>query len=315
MDEKKGTQLLKEIDASCWPQLLDQSFEGAFFIDVDKNILFWNKGAEAISGYSATETIGRKCNDKLLAPIDEEGRHLCSKLCPVNKVLAAGLPQHLEIFIHHKEGYRLPVMMRIVPLYNEKHEILGLAHIFVDTSPRLSMPPRVEELTRLDLIDQQTLIGNRAFLKIYLQSRLQEMQKFGLPFGILLVDIDHLGEINDLYGRLTGDRIVSMVARTLLSNLRFVDVLGRWGDDEFLAIVTNVDEAKLDVVANKLRLLVQNSFIFADGRSVSTTVSIGATMARKRDTVKELTDRAEKFMYHSKWLGRNRVVTRISATG
>lgn len=315
MNETKGTQLLKEIDSSCWSQLIEQSFEGAFFIDTEKNILFWNKGAETISGYSASETVGRKCSDKLLAPIDEEGRLLCSKLCPASKTLTAGLPQHLELFIHHKEGYRLPIFMRIVPLYTNNQEIIGLAHFFVDTSPRLSMPPRAEELTRLDLVDPQTLTGNRTFLKIYLQSRLQEMQKFGLPFGILLVDIDHLGEINDLYGRLTGDRIISMVARTLLSNLRFVDVLGRWGDDEFLAIVTNIDEAKLDVVANKLRLLVQNSFIFADGRSVSVTVSIGATMARKRDTFKELADRAEKLMYHSKWLGRNRVVTRISASG
>jgi len=310
----KRDEILKAIDPASWPQLLERSFEGAFLIDQEKNILFWNQGAESISGYSAAEAIGRKCSEKLLAPIDEEGRLLCSQLCPVNKAVSEGLTQHLEIYIHHKEGYRLPVMMRIIPLHNSSQEVIGSAHIFIDTSPRLSMPPRAEELNRLDLIDTQTLIGNRTFLKIYLQSRLQEMQKFGLTFGLLLIDIDHLGEINDLYGRLTGDRIIATIARTLLSNLRFVDVLGRWGDDEFLAIITNVDESKLDVVANKLRLLVQNSFIFTNGRSVSATVSIGATLARKRDNVKELTERAEKLMYHSKWLGRNRVCSKLATS-
>jgi diguanylate cyclase (GGDEF)-like protein len=138
------------------------------------------------------------------------------------------------------------------------------------------------------------------------------MQKFGLSFGVLYIDVDRLAEINDLYGRATGDRLLAAIAKTLLNNLRFVDVLGRWEDDAFLAIVANVNEVKLDVVANKLRLLAQNSFIFTNGLSVSTTVSIGATMARRRDTIKEIISRAEKLMLHSKWLGRNRVSSRLT---
>ncbi len=304
--------ILKEIDSSCWIEILSGSFEGIFLIDREKNILFWNKSAEKISGYPSSEALGRKCSDKLLVPIDDQGRLLCSELCPLNKIQTGTSNQILELYIHHREGYRLPVLMRIAPLKSRTDEVIGTAHIFIDTSPRLTMPPRIDELNRLDLIDPLTSIGNRNFLKIYLQSRLQEMQKFGLTFGVLFIDIDRLAEINDLYGRSTGDRLIAAIARTLLNNLRFIDILGRWEDDAFLAIITNVNEAKLDVVANKLRLLAQNSFIFTNGLSVSTTVSIGATMARKRDTVKEIIDRAEKLMLHSKWLGRNRVCLRLS---
>ncbi len=308
-----GIDFLKEIDVSSWAQLLDNDFEGTFIIDRDKNILFWTRGAEKISGYSAAETLGHQCSNKFLMPINEQGLLLCSSFCLANQVLAANSPRQIEAYIHHKEGYRLPVMMRVIPLRHASNEILGTAHIFIDTSPRLSMPPRLEKLDHLELIDPQTSIGNRAFLNIYLQSRLQEWQKFGIPFGVLMIDIDHLTELNDLYGRATCDRLIATIARTLQNNLRFVDVLGRWGDDEFLAIITNIDESKLDVVANKLRLLVQNSFIFAEGASVSATVSIGATIVQKKDTVKELVDRAEKLMYHSKWLGRNRVCHRLEA--
>lgn len=312
MNSKEIENFLKEISFSCWSEILSSSFEGLFLIDREKNILFWNKSAETISGYSSSEAVGRKCSDKLLVPIDEQGRLICSELCPINNIQAKASNQVLELYIHHREGYRLPVLMRIVPLKNQADQLMGTAHIFIDTSPRLSMPPRTDELNRLDLIDPLTSIGNRNFLKIYLQSRLQEMQKFGLSFGVLLIDIDRLAEINDLYGRSTGDRLIAAIARTFVNNLRFIDVLGRWDDDAFLAIITNVNEVKLDLVANKLRLLAQNSFIFTNGLSVSTTVSIGATIARKRDTLKEIIDRAEKLMFHSKWLGRNRVCIRLS---
>lgn len=305
-------KILKEISSSCWSKILSSSFEGIFLIDKEKNILFWNRSAETISGYPGSEALGRKCSDKLLFPIDDQGRLLCSELCPVNNIQIDASNQILELYIHHREGYRLPVLMRIEPLKNQADELIGTAHIFIDASPQLSMPPRHDELERLDLIDPLTSIGNRNFLKIYLQSRLQEMQKFGLNFGVLFIDIDHLAEINDLYGRQTGDRLIAAIARTFLNNLRFVDIIGRWDDDAFLAIIINVNEVKLDFVANKLRLLAQNSFIFTNGLSVSTTVSIGATIARKRDTIKEIIDRAEKLMLHSKWLGRNRVCIRLS---
>lgn len=304
--------ILKDINPICWEEIMASSFEGLFLIDREKNIVFWNKSAEIISGFQSTEVIGRKCSDKILAPINEEGRPLCSELCPINNFSSNLSNQNLELYIHHREGYRLPVVMKIIPLKNLAQEIIGTAHLFMDMSPRLSLPPRLDDLSRLDLIDPLTSTGNRKFLQLYLQSRLQEMQKFGLSFGVLYIDIDRLAEINDLYGRSTGDRLLAAIAKTLLNNLRFVDILGRWEDDAFLAIIANVNEVKLDVVANKLRLLAQNSFIFTNDLSVSTTVSIGATMVRRRDTIKEIISRAEKLMLHSKWLGRNRVSSRLT---
>lgn len=312
MGSAETGNILKEISSSCWAEILSSSFEGTFLIDREKNIIFWNKSAENISGYPSSETVGRKCWDKLLLPIDDQGRPICSESCPVNNIQPDTPNQILELYIHHREGYRLPVLMKVVPLKSHVDKLIGTTHIFIDISPRLSMPPRTDELDRLDLVDPLTSIGNRNFLKIYLKSRLQEMQKFGLNFGVLFIDIDRLAEINNLYGHSTGDRLIAAIARTFLNNLRFIDVIGRWDDDAFLAIITNVNEVKLDLVANKLRLLAQNSFIFTNGLSVSTTVSIGGTMARKRDTFKEIIDRAEKLMLHSKWLGRNRVCLRLS---
>jgi GGDEF domain-containing protein len=87
--------------------------------------------------------------------------------------------------------------------------------------------------------------------------------------------------------------------------------VGRWDSDEFLLAVLNVDESKLDLVGNKIRLLIEKSNIMVSTRLVRVTVSIGATLAFRVDSLDVLVSRAESLMKHSKWLGRNKVSLKI----
>jgi len=106
-----------------------------------------------------------------------------------------------------------------------------------------------------------------------------------------------------------GDKILRMVARTLANNIRFYDVVGRWAGEQFLVLIFNIQETKLDLVANKLRLLVSQSNIQVGSKLLSVTVSIGATMANLRDNTRTIMDRVVRLMRHSKNRGRNRVST------
>ena len=87
--------------------------------------------------------------------------------------------------------------------------------------------------------------------------------------------------------------------------------MGRWESDEFLVILLNVDENNLDLVANKLCLLMEQSHIMIDANFIRGTISIGATLAKRVDEIEILVKRAQTLMHHSKWLGRNRVSTKI----
>jgi diguanylate cyclase (GGDEF)-like protein/PAS domain S-box-containing protein len=303
--------LLKNLNNEFSEVFFNSLNDGIYLLDHDRRITFWNKGAERITGYSAAEVIGRKCSDNLLTHIDERGLSLCKDFCPAEQTLRDGNIRHLEVYLHHKEGYRLPVVVHTLPIRNKDGFAVGVVELFSDMSPKVSVPQKIEDLERMALLDPQTEIPNRQFLEMHLHSRLEEMQKYNLPFGVLFIDIDNFHKVNEIYSREVGDRILRVVAKTLFSNIRFFDVVGRWDREEFLVVILNINESKMDVVANKLRLLVAQSTITVETDFVSTTVSIGATLAQWKDTVETLVKRAEQLMLHSKWLGRNRVSLRL----
>jgi diguanylate cyclase (GGDEF)-like protein len=140
-----------------------------------------------------------------------------------------------------------------------------------------------------------------------LHSRIDEMKRYGWPCGVLFLDIDNFKIVNDTYGHNVGDGVLMMVSRTLSNNLRAHDLLGRYGGEEFVAIITHVDMAQLHTFADRLRLLVENSSHDTDYGTIQVTVSIGATVVRPDDTVEAAITRADLFMYNSKVSGRNRV--------
>jgi diguanylate cyclase (GGDEF)-like protein len=149
------------------------------------------------------------------------------------------------------------------------------------------------------------------------QSRLEhaltdwEQQK--IPFGVLMIDIDFFKRVNDSYGHDTGDQVLKMTAGSLSGGLRSYDFLGRWGGEEFLAIVTNINLAGLKRIAERMRMLVETSLIFLNGndrsieRAVRITVSGGGAIIRAGETLEALINRADRSLYQSKNSGRNRV--------
>ena len=103
-----------------------------------------------------------------------------------------------------------------------------------------------------------------------------------------------------------------MIARTFQKNIRYFDIVCRWENEEFLICLLNIDENRLDIVANKLRLLVAESYITVETGLLNATVSMGATLVQRFDTIDSLVKRAEELMLHSKWLGRNKVSLTIT---
>lgn len=301
----------KKLDRNYTELLLDNIHDGVFFVNTECQIFFWNKGAERITGYNPSDAKGKKCTDHILNPVDEAGKPLCDENCPVRLALSDGKTHTMEAYLHHKEGYRLPVSIRAFPLISRKGKIIAVVETFFDLFPKFSMPQRRLELEKMQLLDGMTEVGNRRFLEIHIQTRLEEIKKYRLTFGLLCIDIDHLEKLNEAYGKSVGDQALRVVSQTIVNNIRFFDFVGRWDSDEFLVLVLNVNESKLDFVANKLRLLVESSHIAVDEKLIRVTISVGATLAHGGDTLDLLVNRAESLMKHSKWLGRNRVSLKV----
>ncbi len=297
---------IRQIDLEFYKRLLDEFYDGVYFTDRDRRIIYWNRGAERITGYAAEEVLGRRCSDNILMHVDRNGRSLCTTNCPLQFTMADGSPRNAELYLHHKKGHRLPVSVRATPMRNREGEIIGAVEVFTDISPQIALIDRVTQFERLAYIDPLTEVANRRYTEIMLAARREEFERYGWPFGVLFVDIDRFKNVNDRYGHGVGDEVLRMTARTMVNSVRAFDVVGRWGGEEFIAIIANVTLADAQGFAERVRTLIEQSKLHGDP-PVQVTVSIGVTVARQDETVEKMVERADELMYKSKQDGRNRV--------
>jgi diguanylate cyclase (GGDEF)-like protein/PAS domain S-box-containing protein len=289
-------------------EMLDNLYDGVYFVDSNRTITFWNKAAEKITGYSGAEVIGRGCHDNILVHVDEKGNALCNTNCPLKASINDGKGREINAFLRHKDGHRLPVLVKVNSIKDEQGQVLGGIESFNDNSSLVSIKERATELEQMALIDPLTGVGNRRYANMSLSNKLSEYKRYGWNFGVLFIDIDYFKQVNDTYGHPAGDEVLKMVAQTLLSNMRSFDFVFRWGGEEFIVIVANVDSLKLRHSAERLRVMVQNAAHNTDQGRIRVTVSIGGTMAMGQDNEMSLLSRIDDFMYQCKLKGRNQCV-------
>ncbi|MEW5913422.1 MAG: sensor domain-containing diguanylate cyclase [Thermodesulfobacteriota bacterium] len=287
--------------------ILDCLYDGLYVLDLERRIVFWNQASERLTGFSAEEVLGRSCSDNILVHVGARGEQLCLGSCPMSEAMADGQVHEAEVFLHHKDGHRVPVVVRAAPLRDAGGNIVGAVEVFGDNSLHLATRQRIQELEKLAMLDELTRLPNRRYLLEQIRSRLHELRRANWPFGLLFIDLDHFKQVNDSCGHLVGDQVLQMVGRTLERNSRAFDVVGRWGGEEFLAVVPNVDLERLRTVGERYQTLVAKSELIHQGQPVRVTISVGGTIARQEDSLQLLLQRADQNLYAAKLAGRNRV--------
>lgn len=288
-------------------RILDNLHDGLYFVDRKRVITYWNKAAERISGFTAAEVVGKSCADNVLTHVDGHGCALCTGICPLAETMCDGKLRQSDIYLHHKDGHRIPVSVRASPLTDAAGQIVGGIELFTDISHQAVNELRIIELERLALLDGLTQLANRTYVEREIHGKFEEMKRFDQPFGCLFMDIDHFKSVNDRFGHDVGDEVLKFVARTLVANARPFDVYGRWGGEEFVGIIRCIGEKDVERLGNRLRSLIETSYVMHEGRRISVTMSIGATLFRKTDSMESLVKRADELLYRSKQEGRNRL--------
>ena len=167
---------------------------------------------------------------------------------------------------------------------------------------------RNAELDRVSRIDMLTNIYNRRHLDEHLRQVISAARRHDRTVGVLIVDIDHFKNVNDEHGHLAGDAVLREVAARLQQAMRTEDALGRWGGEEFLAVLTDTPPEGVRVMAERLRQVVAAApFTLDDGSQIRVTVSVGHTNGREDAEV--LVHRADDALYVAKAEGRNRVAS------
>lgn len=293
--------------------LLDALSDGVYTVDSQRRILFWNRAAEAMTGFSRSEMIGQHCFQGRMTHVDESGQGLCGGGCSLLRAITQGQESEAEVFLRHKDGQRIPVRTRVSPLRDPAGAIVGAVQVFVDTSFVAHIKQRIGDTGTLALLDPLTGIPNRRMVESVLKVRRDEFARFGWRYGVLFADIDHFKAINDQYGHATGDRLLKAVAASLTASLRGMDMAGRWGGEEFVGVIANVTPAQFQAACRRVFNVATQAAVLldedgpTDGQRTAAGLSVGATLALPGDFPESIVGRADRLMYESKRNGRCRL--------
>jgi diguanylate cyclase (GGDEF)-like protein len=163
-----------------------------------------------------------------------------------------------------------------------------------------------ERLTELAATDDLTGLLARRFLESHLRGLVAAAARHGRPLSVVMLDVDNFKQINDLHGHSVGDFVLRTVVNRMRSRLREEDLLGRWGGDEMILVLPDVDLDGALTAAEGLRAAIAETEVSIDGQRIPVTISAGAATWDDESGL-ELVDRADAAMYDAKAAGRNGV--------
>lgn len=248
----------------------------------------------------------RNCRQTLCrqyaSPCRREGINLCKGLCPMAKSLQDRQIREAVVYLHHKQGHRVPVSIKVVPIVNDKGVIVGALEVFLQQKD-FGVDGRLKELARTAYIDQITGLFNKSYLETKLKSVVTADSLAGNAFGLLAFDVANLKEINEENGPQAGNTALQVSAKTLSVNLSPDDVAGRWFGGRFL-VLTNTDNKSLLLNwAHKLKALIEQSDIpgFED---IHLQANVGGIQLRPDEPLEWIESRLEEQLRISR-SGRN----------
>jgi diguanylate cyclase (GGDEF)-like protein/PAS domain S-box-containing protein len=280
--------------------LLDQARDAIIVRGLDRRILFWNKGAERLYGWTAEEVLGR-AQDELLNT-DASQFHDGTE-----KVLAEG-EWAGEVSQRRQNGSVLIVESRLTLMRDERGAPLSILAINTDITERKAVE---DEIQHLAFHDPLTQLPNRLLLLERLDQAMTVSTRTGHVGALLFLDLDHFKTLNDTLGHDMGDLLLQQVAERLQFCLRACDTVARLGGDEFVVMLEGLSghmeeaAAQARMLGEKILATFAPAFLLNDYEHFCTP-SMGITLFDgHQDTVGELLKRADLAMYQAKASGRN----------
>lgn len=156
-------------------------------------------------------------------------------------------------------------------------------------------------------LDFLTKLFNRRYIINASEQYLDIYATEGTKFALLMLDIDYFKHINDTYGHTCGDDVLIHLSTLLKQSLRSSTIISRWGGEEFLILLSDTNKADLQIIAERLRMYIENSTLVCDDKSIKITVTLGGTVLEQNETFNQLLIRADNALYQGKRNGRNQV--------
>lgn len=291
--------MLEIRDPEIFRTVMDSLLTGVCLLDRERKILFWNEGAERITGHHRHEVMGHFCHENNLPQCDGQACVSCGATCPLTRALHEGKPTQLLMELRHKEGHQVPVRVCIVPIRNEHGSIFAIAESFDERGFTSEDDRRQHTLAAYGCLDETTNVPNRGFTQFHLKENLESFTQYHLPFGIMLVQVNQLEKFQATYGREAADAILRVIAHTLRNTLRPEDFVGRWGPSQFVAILMNSSGMQVQGAEQRIRRLVNCAGLKWWGDELHVTTTVSCATVQLGDTAESLLGRAQHLLEES----------------
>ena len=297
-------------DPAIFQTVLEALQTGIFLVDRNRRIRFWNEGAERITGYLRQDVVGRFLRDHFLAPSNQVIDCESDPEDPINLVFRDGKPSVTDVSILHKDGYRVPVMLRTVPIRNGHGKVIGAAESFEKNQSASDRTRRQAGSEEIISLDEVTGLPLHEFMETQVRKNLAKFAEDGLPFAILVIQVDGMDQFRSNRGPGVVPTILRVVAQTVENCLRPTDLFGHWSGQQFLAVLKDCKESEVASVGERIRKIVSRSKIEWWGDAFSVTCAFGGAGSGFGGSLEQFLERAEKSLQESIANGGNCVTAR-----
>ncbi|MGA2096599.1 MAG: diguanylate cyclase [Candidatus Acidiferrum sp.] len=287
--------------------ILEELPTGVYLVGRDGRILFWNYGAERITGHLRQDVVGHACREDFLGDMEGNHQQTTAASAALEAVLKDGKAVESQVSFRHKSGHLVPVRLRAIPMKDTKGSTIGVVECLDEMIPMAEWDRRHDKLAEYGCLDAASGLLNHKMIQSRLRECLAIHEEQPVPFCIACIAFDHLAEMKARYGAGAIAAVLRTAGLTLENSLRPTDYLGRWQDNEFLAIMTECNREEVISVGERLSKMITGAKISWWGDSVPLTISMGATEAKAKDTVEEIMRRAEGALRESISSGGNRM--------
>ncbi len=276
-------------------------------IDRDYRIIKANESYARMRGKTVEQLIGRKCYEVL------QNRNDVCEECSVKETFKSARPHTKEKLVSFSGGSHVWIEIFTHPVFNESGDVVSVIEYTRDVTKRKRAEAErdilVDKLQYLSRTDDLTGLLNRRALIERLEDEVRRTKRYKTNLTVLICDIDYFKEINDSHGHDTGDRVLQIVSNLLKESLRSIDVIGRYGGDEFLVILPETSMNGAKEIAERIRSTIEDFKLQREGKEpIKTSVSLGvAEFNADKEDINDLIKRADNALYMAKGKGRNRV--------
>ena len=293
---------MREISFQSMINTLDLFSTGVAIVDQEGRFLFWNSGASLITGHTAQKIVG-KTFDEAMTMIDVFGQKISFEYFLEMHCLR-GNAASLEVWIETPEGLLTHMRLYSARLTDGEGTCLGFAMILHDVIIEEVLGDALEKVAEQAHIDALTKLYNKETLLEDLRTHIENVKRAKYQIGIVFMDIDRIKSINDRFGHITGDSVLSLFGKCILSSIRKGERAYRFGGDEFVVLlIIDSEEDLLRFTQRFEREVYETKF------PVTLNVTIGFTVVLGTDSARSALERADQRMYEKK-IGKTHTETK-----